>query len=285
VADPEKKQSVEDLEAEVWNAIAAFEQILEAMPTDRVSLQTLSDAYERVGDHTRAKDYLMRLANVLLDENDVDGAGGLLGRLAKYKDEDLEAAELIARIEALGPATAEAGAASNKASKEDDAAERHAAVNITSELAFAWNLLQARELTQEEYSRVVEQLSDASTANLLSTVSVLHVLQDQDYVSLPQVIAFAGKECSTPVVSLSSFELRPEAVSLLPLDFVVRRGALVFEVMGAHCLVAVMNPYDQQLRQDVESTSGRPCHFYIASPSEFDAAVATIKELAENPMA
>ena len=47
-----KADNKKDLEAEIWNAINAFEQMLEAMPNDRVSLEALSHAYEQIGDHT-----------------------------------------------------------------------------------------------------------------------------------------------------------------------------------------------------------------------------------------
>ena len=57
---PEKK-SKEELEAEVWSAISAFEQILEAIPNDRASLEALSNTYEQIGDHTKAKEYMLRL--------------------------------------------------------------------------------------------------------------------------------------------------------------------------------------------------------------------------------
>ena len=74
MSDEIKKHGGGDSEAEIWNAIAAFEKILEAIPNDRISLETLIEAYEKVGDHTRAKEYLLRLANVLIDESDEDAA-------------------------------------------------------------------------------------------------------------------------------------------------------------------------------------------------------------------
>ena len=78
-----KEQSGElsQTESEVWNAIGQFEKILEVMPNDRFSLETLADAYDKIGDHTRAEDYLVRLANVLADENDEDSAQDILEKL------------------------------------------------------------------------------------------------------------------------------------------------------------------------------------------------------------
>ena len=66
------------LEEEVWSAIGAFEQILEAMPEDRASLETLSHAYGQIGDHARAYEYVLRLGRVLLVEGD-SGTGVVAG--------------------------------------------------------------------------------------------------------------------------------------------------------------------------------------------------------------
>jgi tetratricopeptide (TPR) repeat protein len=116
------KKEKQDLEAEVWNAITAFEQILEAMPNDRASLEALSHAYEQIGDLTKAKEYFLRLGNVLMDEGDAAAGADLLERLRPFAADDEEAAELVSKIEAAGggasaasataPAVAEVGAES-----------------------------------------------------------------------------------------------------------------------------------------------------------------------------
>ena len=81
MAKKPEKDSRPELEEKVWNAIAAFEQILEAMPTDRASLDALAHAYEQVGDHTKAKDYLIRLGNVIIQENDADAGQEILEKI------------------------------------------------------------------------------------------------------------------------------------------------------------------------------------------------------------
>ena len=68
-------KSSKELEEEIWSAISAFEQILEAMPNDRASLEALAHAYEQIGDQTRGLDYLIRLTQVVLEEGDGGTAG------------------------------------------------------------------------------------------------------------------------------------------------------------------------------------------------------------------
>lgn len=268
--EPEQKPG-EQVEEEVWNAIAAFEQILEAMPNDLVSLETLSDAYEKVGDRTRARDYLSRLARVLVESADGEAAGALLEKLRKYEADDPEIKDLVKEIEALAP---KGGAVVPK-----KAAAQHVAVNITGDLSFAWNLLQARELTQEEYSQIIQELSDSSTEDALVTLSVLHVLQAHNFPTIEKIIGVVGKECSTPIISVARFELDAEVIGQLPLEFMIRRGTIAFEKMGKDVLVVVMNPYDQQLRKEVEGLIGRSCHFFLTSPRDFDDAIEKIKAM------
>lgn len=282
MAKKEDKESKKSLEEEVWNAISAFEQILEAIPNDRASLEALCHAYGQIGDQTQAKDYLIRLGNVLVDEADIEAARQLLEKIKEYSDKDPLARELAVRIEKLtlkpevGPSETEAEPWRAKGGPGERA---RTGFNIAEELSFAWNLMEAKELTQEEYAGVVQDLTDMSAADSATTVSVLHVLEGRRFKNLEKIICFVSKECGTPSISLAGFDFQPEAVSILPMDFMVRRGALVFELFGKDALVVVMNPYDKQLRKDVKALAGRNCHFFVTMPSEFDGALEKIPEI------
>jgi hypothetical protein len=286
MAKQQEKKSKEDLEAEVWSAIADFEQILEAIPNDRASLDALSNTYEQIGDHTKAKEYMLRLGSVLLDEHSVDEARQLVSHIKPYAD-DPQVKALIERIEKMGPAgppspettTAEPAVHAEKPKSGDRV---RMSFSMPDELAFAWNLLEAKELTQEDYSSVVQDLTEMSSVDSATTVSVLHVLESRAFKSLEKVMAFVSKECGTPIISLPCFDLKPEATSLLSNDFMMKRGAMVFELLGKDALVVVMNPYDRQLRKDVEGMTGRKCHFYMTLASEFDKCLeALIKGTAD----
>lgn len=272
-------------DSEVWSAIAAFEQILEAMPNDRTSIETLAHAYEQIGDLSRAKEYVLRLANVIVAEQDRDAAGGMLEKVQSYVAEDPAAADVAKKLKELTekaqkakPAKAEPGQREAKPVKQEAAAAGVATgFNIANELPFAWNLLQANEITQEEYSAVVQDLTDMSGTDATVTVSVLHVLNDRGFKNLGRIVASVAKDCGTPVIALSSFDLQSESFSLLPLDFMIKRGAIVFELFGREALAVVLNPYDKQLMKDVETLSGRKCYFYLTQPFEFDGAISKIK--------
>lgn len=281
-----------DLESEVWTAISAFEQILEAMPNDRASLDALSHAYQQIGDHTKAREYLFRYGTILVEEADVKAASELLDKLEKYADQDTRIQELIKTIQGMAEAEKRPEAASTAAEKKGAAAAqakvkaadiRNSGFNMHEEMSFAWNLSEAQQITQEEYASVIQDLTDLSASAVNSTVSVLHVLENRSFKNLEKIISYVSKECNTPIISLAFFELKPEPIALLPLDFMIRRGVLAFEQLGKEALVVIMNPYDKQLQKDVESATARKCHFFVSLPSEFDKALIKAREVLVPP--
>jgi len=289
----EKHPAGGDQESEVWSAIAAFEQILEAIPNDRTSLATLAHAYEQIGDLARAKDYTVRLANIVLGEGDHEEAKDLLPKLAMFAADDDAATTVLKRLQAFVEASEGTKGASSLADGKDAektassaavqsqtakaAASGRTSVNIANELPLAWNLLKANELTQEEYSNVVQDLTELFATDAAVTVSVLHVLHDRAFKNLPKVLARLAKDCGTPIIAVSNFELQPEAFSLLPLDFIVKRGVVLFDFFGDAALAVILNPYDKELMKDVEHIVGRKCFFYLTPPSEFDIAVGKVR--------
>ncbi len=269
---PHSKSQTET-ETELWNAIAYFEKILEALPNDRLSLETLANAYEKVGDHTRAQDYTLRLAHTLLDEADDDGIGDLINKIRQFDQSEPEVQNILARLESLQPKKVRA-----LVRDEANATSRRSA-NIAGEISMAWNLLQAGKLSQEDYARVVHDLSEHSARNLDAPVSTLHVLQDRHHPGFNDILLFVALACNLPIIALDRFDIQPETAALLPLEFVVKRGALIFERMGPDALAAVLNPYDTQLTQDLEDVTGCVCHRYLVAPSDFDATLETLKKL------
>lgn len=266
------------LDDDVWAAISAFQQILQAIPNDRASLETLAHAFEQIGDHTQAREYVLRLGNVLVDEQDHEAATEFVAKLREYAGDDEDVDNLLAKVENLAAA---AGGTKEAETSEAPRTGRkmRSSFNMAEELSCAWNLMQLGLLSEDEYSNVVQDLSDMSSQDSNVTVSVLHVLEGRQYKGLEKVINAMARECSTPYVSLLNFDVQHSAVTLLPFDYMVQRGVLVFDFIGEDGLVVVMNPYDKELQRDVQEQAGRPCHFFITLPSEFDRAIAKVSEM------
>jgi len=105
---------------------------------------------------------------------------------------------------------------------EEDTTRRP--ISIANEMAFAWNLLQAKKLTQDEYSKVVHDLSEntAKAKTMTVPISTLHVLHDMNFPNINTLIAFIAVNSKIPIISLSNFEFQPEVAKLLPMDFIIR---------------------------------------------------------------
>jgi hypothetical protein len=277
---------------EIWSAILACEQILEAMPTDRRSLSTLTYAYAKIGDQVRAKEYMLRLADAVIEDEDAKMALELLPKMRAIAPDE-EVKDRLVKLSALRPEDggevfeimddtleADEPAPDKPAAPSPEASAARVVVNLTGELAFAWKLQEAEELTKDEYSSVVQDLTDLSSGgDATVTISVLHVLSDRGFKNLERVLTTAARDSGMANIVLTSFQLVDEAAELLPREFMVRRGAIPYEFLGDHVLVGILNPYDADLQRDVESQLGRTCHFYLVSPADFDAAIERIDRM------
>lgn len=289
---------------DVWAAITAFEQILETIPNDTASLSVLAQAYAQIGDHARATESLLRLGRVFLDEHQVEAAAEVRDRLVPY-EADERVRELVGDIQAAvssagrlpdrppaAPVGADVGVKAPGGGPADESPAVGSGVSeaemgsmsqfrISEELSLAWNLMESGELTQDEYTNVVQDLSEMSASDHSeATISVLHVLEARSFKSLDRIVGTLARDCGTPFVSLGSFEFQYGALSLLPVAFCTHRGALAFETLGKEALVAILNPYDTQLRLDAEYLSGRKCHFFVVLASDFDRLMARYRETA-----
>lgn len=275
MANVQNRANPEGSESDVWTAIAAFEKILEAIPDDRSSLETLFHAYAHIGDSARALDYLLRFVEVVISQQDTEAAVDILERLEEYGASDVRIADAVQRLRTLL-----AGVSVTPPPSSADVVvplpEVSVKFRVADELSFAWKLFEAGEITQEEYASVAQDLAELSIDGHLSTVSVLHVLEGRSFGAMERVMGFVSRESRTPIISLQSFDVQPEAGTMLSREFAIRRGALVFDFLMKNALVAVMNPFDQTLRADVERMTGRVCHYFMALPRDFDAATALL---------
>lgn len=300
---------------EVTGAISAFEEILSAMPNDRVALETLYEGYAMLGESEKAGDYLARLTQTVLDEQDTDEAERLLPKLQKRMDDHPDLPRVITEVEKLlglsdgiedrrqettsepadmpeksdeSPDDDDLGEvrldttpppAPDKASPPPppDSASKSGSQDITTELSLAWNILEAKIISEEEYSSVVHDLSERANKSLDVPVTVLHVLEDTKSQSLDKVLQFIARDTNTAYIELSRFEYAEiEFSKQLPEDFLRNRGAVVFEFMESDAMVGILNPYDKALSKDIEEIMGCRCHYYLARGSDYDFAIHKI---------
>ncbi len=280
----EKNNSLENkADAEIWNAIAAFENILEVMPDDRPTLETLAHAYEHIGDKTKTLEYLVRLGDAIVADRDAEAADHILKKLENFRSARDDVKTVCDKLSALLQGGEQGSSSGSDSGKRFGKAP--SGFKVADELSFAWMLLEAGELSQEEYASVAQDLSEMSANEHLSTVSVLHALHNRAYSGMERLMGYVAINSHTPIVSVQSFDVPAGLLKLLPVEFMVRRGVLVFGELGDDLLIVVMNPYDTALRDQVENRLGRKCHFFLTQPQEFDGMIGRAGELGDDAAA
>ncbi len=288
---------MKDNETDAYSTIMAFEQILEVMPDDRGALESVARAYEELGDQIQARQYIVRLVRVLLDEGDLETTSAWADKLRLHAQDEPDILALLEEVESRSgdgggmeagaePAGQEAGRTSRppvpdtgKAATAKRVKGVRMQLSIADEMAFAWNLLQVELLSEEEYANVVQDLTELGTDTRSGTVSVLHALHGRGFGNLDKLLVAVARETYMPLIDLRCFEIPRDAATSLPLEFIIHRGALPFERIGSEILVALLNPFDESLRQDTETLAGCPCHWYLTKPEGFDQAVEKVREL------
>ena len=270
------------------NALQTFERILEIMPDDRGALEAAILAADACGEAESALVHRLHLAALLLDTGEFDALRPHADVLRTSPDPRARA--WMEAYDRQRPASPEpAGEALDiTPPPPPPVASALSQFNITEEIELAWKLFDHREISQEEYSALVRDLTEMSATQHAGTVSVMHTLESGSLKSQERILAFLAQEAESvgaPYVSLACFTMRPELARILPEAFMVNRGALVFESLGRERLVAVLNPFSQSLRADVQLLCGQPCHFFLTRASEFDDALQRLRQASANPEA
>jgi hypothetical protein len=274
----EKKLAQPPDSRQIEEAIVLFEGILQASPEDQVALEALSLAYEQTGNHPLARATLIRLAHVIVGKQAYEAAAAVITRLKPLAEDDFDALEALRSLEAL-----EGGARAVAVSSPSDTAKPILRSGVAlrrqvlrREMDLAWNLLEANELTQEEYASVVEDLSRLTTSERHVTISLLHILSDRDFLGIDRVLHHLVQASQTPFLALESFTPQPVELGELSLEYLLRLGALPFAEMQGEPLVALLNPLDRALQGEIGALLGRTCHFYLVKAEAFDAAVSKL---------
>jgi hypothetical protein len=172
--------------------------------------------------------------------------------------------------------TARAAAAKvRKANPLSDAGRRRTI--ISEEMNLAWDLQQEGLLSEEHYAAVVRDLTDLSSSEVPVTISALHVLHFRNVANLDQVLLHVAAKSETVLIPLASFDPQGIAFGVLPIEYMTVQGVIPFERLGTDLLVALLNPLNQRVRHEVQDLADARCHFFLVSPSEFDATLETVK--------
>ena len=102
-------------------------------------------------------------------------------------------------------------------------------------------------------------------------VSALGVLEER-HAELSDIAFDAHrKRCKLTPVPVEIMDPQREVIATLPEEYVKIKGAMPFGRIAGELLVAVMNGVNKDLRKEIETLAGCPCHFYLMHPRSWFA--------------
>ena len=261
---------------ELEHGVEALEQILEIMPEDYSTLYTLYESFIKLEQPEKAFKHLARLADFSLRSKNKEGVSFVLQQYESLGD---LGEEVEARKAQLRDMKAElAGEASDTSQQDVEGVSAAVPQTLGAEMALAWDLYQEEQISQEEYSNVLHDLTEMSSQSVGVPVTVLHVLHDRQFSRFERLMTHLCIKSGVPIIALSSYEESEEFIEVLPIDFLTQRGVLPFAAIGDDLLVAVLNPFDKALLREAEQAAEKRCHPYLVSPDEYDHRLTQIKK-------
>lgn len=278
-------------DSSVWGVIQSLEHIVEMLPEDVSALESLAVAYEQAGDAARAHQTLLKLAELSIQGGDLERAEEIASsQLAKGFD-DPELFDLKDRIEGgkseqPQPASAPASQQEKPSpAKQDTPASESKGpeADLHAELDFGWSLLEAEQVSQDQYEHAVDTLTEAHiNSHGRGPISFLLELASMDEANISRVLSFVSAEYRVPFVELRRCQIPSEAMADFTPDKVRRWCAIPFGVVGNERMIAVLNPTNERLIQTLRNNVGGRIHIYLASPDDF---LDTLDSLADQSSA
>lgn len=259
-------------DARLVEGVEYFEQMLQIMPEDRVTLEFLVVAYDQLGQHEKGQKSLVALTKILLKEQDKAALEGLLPRLEASDLPEAKALALKAKI-AVSP-TPELVP---EAPKELTAAERASLVSkkaINAELSLARVLLDGGAVAQPEFEHLKEFLESSPVDGRVFLVSALQILEKENLSLAEKCMAFLADKYGTPPIPLAAFDPPKDLIAKFSSETLRIRGVMPFARLGSLALLAVLNPADEALRAELNAVT--PCRFYLADPSAMEEVAAKV---------
>lgn len=151
--------------------------------------------------------------------------------------------------------------------------------DLIPELLLAQHLHRARKISDQEYYIILHDLCWYSPTPPTNPRTVLYVLEDRELPHRDAAIEFLAHDSGVAYIDLDLIDADPEAAEILPPDFVRIRGACPFGFMGGEPLIAVLNPFNLQLRDDVMLQMDGEAHYFLTNAKAYHAKLQALAYL------
>jgi tetratricopeptide (TPR) repeat protein len=261
---------------QLLQTVAMYEAVTESDSADVQSLETLKEAYAKLG---RAEDSLRaskKLAQAYAASGQVSRA--ILeyeGVLEKFPNDE----ETRAALAALEPKARESAAprVAPQAPITSASARIRDAERILGQV-----LIEKKILTPQALEAVLKKLQDAR-ANMSAApaaYSLAQIIADEHIAKLDEVLTAIVEGSNLPYLSLDNYDTDSDVVRLLPRDVALRYCTMPFDKISRTLLVATVNPFDKQAREEIGKLLDYNLQWYVCSPVEINAVLKRVHRLA-----
>lgn len=142
-------------------------------------------------------------------------------------------------------------------------------VDLIPEILLANHLHRARVISDPEYRLALQDLCWCTNKAPTAPRSVLYVMEDRVLPHNEKAVEFLAHDASTPYLDLALIEFDADLLEVLPAEFCRRRAAAVIGEVGGEPLVALLNPFNLQLRKDVARMIDSEPHYFLTSAAGY----------------
>ena len=259
--------------------------ILELMPGDAGTLNSLVFTYIQLGNITTAENYAVKLHESLqrLGEPEI-----IIDYARQYLDsvpdsivfQKLSVGSVLVNDNQYNnePIGAEGQANSNNFSGPDrDFFESsigtldELAMQLTAELELSDVLKSKKVITDEQSDKAISSLIDnSSQPNISCPLTFLNELSIIDHVNIDKVLSLMSHQYSIPFIKVSQFSVDESLNKIFGHEISKKLGIVTFSMFKNEPLVAISNPIDIELKETLSSVAGVKIHFYLTSPEEIN---------------
>lgn len=254
------------LSQRVMHSISMLKQILEVIPHDIEAMEAIYRAYRNIGDDDNAFAYLKRLVDMSIEDRDTGAFGFIRDELKDYADKQPGIVSFLQERMDVYESLEEGELLEEEVDLPNEQ-------DLGDEFGLVWRLYEEGQLDQEEYLSVLHDLMDISGRDMDVPGSMLHVLNDRGFVQMKRIMNYLSDRSGVPCISLSNFKVSEDVIGILPYKYRAHKGALPFGRLGKDLMVAVLNPFNHRLEEEIETVSGQRCHTFLVEPSDYDLAL------------
>lgn len=264
------EESYEDLNNQKKELLDAIHLLEEAIPEvdDSVGIYiSLFDIYSEIENMAEAGHCLVEAANQIHSGHHDDLAYFLYNQLelfAQLNPDAQTAFERMGQIISQDDGTLDANTLYLDQRKLYQA-------DLIPEILLANHLHRSRIISKQEYHMSIQDLCWFTSQAPQAPRACLYVLEDRGLPHCQKAIEFLAHDASTPYIDLNLISIDPDLFDILPSDYCLRRAACIFGEVGGEPLVALLNPYNLQLMEDVSRIIESTPHFYLTSAKGYQS--------------